>query len=93
MKVKELMERASIAETGRAIAYIKDALDEMNLESETHTKTANINVESGKRYYDLPKEAIKVLDIRCKHQNNASSLYRGVPRTIYEPETEDTDGY
>ena len=93
MKVKELMERASIAETGRAIAYIKDALDEMNLESETHVRTIRIDIESGKRFYNLPEEAVKILDIRCKHQNNASSLYKGIPRTIYEPETEDTDGY
>ena len=31
MKVKEIMERAGTHETGRAIAYIKDGLEEMNL--------------------------------------------------------------
>ena len=31
MKVKEIMERAGVVETGRAIAYIKDGLEEMNL--------------------------------------------------------------
>ena len=38
MKVQEIMERAGMDETGRAIAYIKDALEEMNLLSETHVK-------------------------------------------------------
>ena len=28
MKVQEIMERAGISQTGRAIAYIKDGLDE-----------------------------------------------------------------
>ena len=31
MKVQEIMERAGIRETGRAVAYIKDGLEEMNL--------------------------------------------------------------
>tara|TARA_R100000152_G_C6696572_1_gene126977 strand:- start:15 stop:296 length:282 start_codon:yes stop_codon:yes gene_type:complete len=93
MKVKYIMERAGIAETGRALSYIKDALDEMNLESETHTKTVRIDIENGKRFYSLPEEAVKILDIRCKHHDNASSLYKSIPRTIYEPDTEDTDGY
>ena len=29
MKVKEIMERARITQTGRAIAFIKDALNEL----------------------------------------------------------------
>ena len=29
MKVQEVMERAGMSETGRAIAYIKDALEEI----------------------------------------------------------------
>ena len=31
MKVKELMERVGVSQTGRAIAYIKDGLEEMNM--------------------------------------------------------------
>ena len=34
MKVREIMERAGLRETGRALAYIKDALEELNLISE-----------------------------------------------------------
>ena len=36
MKVQEIMERAGVTETGRAIAYIKDGLEEMNLISDTN---------------------------------------------------------
>ena len=92
MKVQEIMERTGITQTGRAIAYIKDALDEMNLLSETHTKTVRFDLEGGKRFYNLPNEAVKILDIRCKHHNNTESNYQSIPRSTYEPETEDTDG-
>ena len=64
----------------------------MNLLSETHTKTVRIDIESKKRFYNLPNEAVKILDIRCKHHNNTDNTYRSIPRSIYEPEIEDTDG-
>ena len=92
MKVQEIMERTGIAETGRALAYIKDALDEMNLLSETHIKTIRIDITANKRFYAIPNEAVKILDIRCKDHNNNSSKYQSIPRSIYEPETEDADG-
>ena len=38
------MERAGTNQTGRAIAYIKDALDEMNILSETHINTERIDI-------------------------------------------------
>ena len=54
MKVQEIMERANINETGRAIAYIKDALDEMAIESPTHTKTVRMDVVLNQRFYKIP---------------------------------------
>ena len=38
MTVKELMERAGINETGRAVAYIKDGLEEIQMLTEVPTK-------------------------------------------------------
>ena len=92
MTVEEIMERVGINSTGRAISYIKDGLDEMNLLSETHTKTVRMDINQDQRYYELPKEFVKILDIRCKHHNNESSRYESIPRSIYEPSTEDSDG-
>ena len=92
MTVQEIMERTGMNQTGRAIAYIKDALDEMNLLSETHTKRIRIDIEANKRFYAIPKEVVKILDIRCKDHQNNSSKYQSIPRSIYEPETEDSDG-
>ena len=92
MKVKEIMERVGITQTGLALAYIKDALEEINYESETHVETQRVNLKSGKRFYNIPNESIKILDVRVKDHDNEDGVYKSIPRAIYEPETEDTDG-
>ncbi len=92
MKVKEIMERAGTNQTGRAIAYIKDALEEMNYQSETHVATTRFDIHVNQRFYHLPNDMVKLLDIRCKDHNNESGLYQSIPRSLYEPDIEDTDG-
>ena len=92
MKVKELMERVGMTQTGRAIAYIKDGLDEMNMLAETHINVQRIDITADQRYYDFPADMIKVTDIRVKNHYNSKDEYRSIPRTIYKPPTEDADG-
>ena len=92
MKVRELMERVGITQTGRAIAYIKDGLDEMNITSETHVTTERIDITEDQRFYDMPMDALKIVDIRCKNHTNTKDEYRSIPRSIHPPATEDADG-
>ena len=92
MTVKELMQRVGMTGTGRALAYIKDGLEEMNMIAETHVTTERIDVNENQRFYDLPNDMIKVIDVRCKNQGNAADEYRSIPRTINPPSTEDADG-
>ena len=92
MTVKELMERVGMTETGRAIAYIKDGLDEMNMSAETHIDTERIDITTDQRYYEFPQDMLKVIDIRCKNHANGRDEYRSIPRTIFKPHTEDADG-
>ena len=92
MKVKELMERVGMTQTGRAIAYIKDGLDEINMMAETHVNVERIDISKNQRFYDMPNDAIKLIDIRCKNHDNANNEYRSIPRSIYKPATEDADG-
>ena len=91
LKVSELMERVGMVETGRAIAYIKDGLDEMNMISETHVTTARIDINKNQRFYDMPNNSIKLIDIRCKNHDNANDEYRSIPRSMHKPATEDSD--
>ena len=92
MTVNELMERVGMVETGRALAYIKDGLDEMNMMAETHVNVERIDITADQRYYTMPADAIKIIDIRCKHHENTDSKYRSIPRSIHKPPTEDEDG-
>ena len=92
MDVKKIMERVGLTETGRAIAYIEDALEELNLISETHFKTTRIDVSENKRLYNIPNEAIQIKDIRMKNHFNSKGEYRSIPRLIYKPITKDADG-
>ena len=86
------MERVGITQTGRALAYIKDGLDEMNMMAETHVNVERIDITADQRYYTMPMDAIKIIDIRCKHHNNENDKYRSIPRSIYEPLVVDEDG-
>ena len=92
MKVQEIIERAGTNQIGFAIAYIKDALDEMNILAETHVTTTRIDINKDQRFYEIPNDCLKILDIRCKHHNNADNTYRSIPRSIYEPKIVDKDG-
>ena len=94
MKVKELMERVGAVDlpTGRAIAYIKDGLEEINVISETHVETERIDITSGQRFYRFPNEMIKLLSVRCKNHLNSKDEYRQIPRLIHEPKIKDSDG-
>ena len=86
------MDRAGISDTGRAIAYIKDGLEELNMISETQVTTERINITKNQRFYNFPNDMIKILDIRCKNQLNADDEYRSIPRMIGEPVRKDADG-
>ena len=92
MKVEEVMERVGVTDTGRAVAYIKDALEEMNMISETHVTTERIDITKDQRFYNFPNDMIKILDIRCKNHLNVDNEYRSIPRMIGEPLRKDTDG-
>ena len=91
MTVQEIMERAGVTDTGRAIAYIKDGLEELNMISETHVTTERIDITKDQRFYNFPKDMIKVLDIRCKNQLNVDDEYRSIPRMIGQPLRKDAD--
>ena len=92
MKVKELMERIGTRQTGKAIAYIKDGLEEINMISETHVTTEKFDITKDQRFYNFPNDLIKTLQIRCKNHLNNKDEYRVVPRLIYEPKIVDSDG-
>ena len=91
MKVKELMERCAVNDTGRITAYIKDGLEEINLLAETHVDTERINLEANRRFYELPNNMLNIIDIRVKNHLNSKDEYRTIPRLLYPPLIKDAD--
>ena len=81
-----------MTETGRALAYIKDGLDEISMIANTHINVQRIDITEDQRYYDMPSDAMKIVDIRCKNHDNANNEYRSIPRSLFKPPTEDADG-
>lgn len=65
-QVRWLLERANISQAGHGVALVKDALREINMEIETHSRNEKIDITENKRYYEIPEEAVKVLDIKVK---------------------------
>ena len=92
MTVQQLMDRIGINETGRAIAYIKDALEDINMHTETNVKTTKLDIVKDQRFYDLPFDALQILSIRCKNQHNNNDEFRKIPRMIGEAAIEDSSG-
>ena len=92
MKIKELMERIGINQTGRAVAYIKDGLEEINMLTETHTRIERFDIAANQRFYTFPNEMVKMIDIRVKNHLNSKGEYRTIPRMIGKPIIKDADG-
>ena len=91
MTVKELMERAGTNATGRAVAYIKDGLEEINMLAETHTRVESFDITANQRFYTLPNEMVKMIDIRIKNHLNSKDEYRSIPRMIHQPTIKDAN--
>ena len=86
------MERAGTTVTGRAVAYIKDALEEIAILSPADVKVDDINIVKDQRFYTLPSDLVNLLDVRVKDHDNEDGKYRSIPRAIYEPAIVDEDG-
>ena len=89
MKVQELMERVGIQETGRAVSYIKDGLEEIEMLTEVHTTVERFDINKDQRFYTFPNEMVKMIDIRVKNHLNSKDEYRSIPRMIHQPTVKD----
>ena len=85
MTVKEIMERAGTTQTGRAIAYIKDGLDEMSQAIDDNLKSSTVDVVKGTREYALPSDMVRLSKISTK---NTDGDYVKINRITHGPVTE-----
>tara|TARA_R100000781_G_scaffold109494_2_gene74448 strand:+ start:726 stop:1007 length:282 start_codon:yes stop_codon:yes gene_type:complete len=91
MKIQQLMERVGVFETGKIIAYVKDGLEDLNMNFETHVTTEKIDMTENQRFYDIPNDVIKILEVRALNHLNSKDEYRRIPRLVNKPWIPDGD--
>ena len=91
-KIDEIMERSGMTQTGRAVAYIKDGLDEISHMVEDTVAESSVSIVADQRYYDFPAAVLKLRDLRVLNHANDEDKYRSIPRIMFEPSEEDADG-
>ena len=79
------MERAGTTQTGRALAYIKDGLDEIARCIDDNVQTTTVDFGKGTREYDFPSTMVKLRKILIK---DFEGNYRQIPRMTHGPYVE-----
>ena len=76
------MERAGTAATGRAVAYIKDGLDEIARAIDDNIQSTTIDIVASKREYSFPTTMVKLRNMFIK---NSDGNYQKIPRLTHGP--------
>ena len=58
--------------------------------TETHTKVESFDITKDQRFYKLPNEMVKMIDIRVKNHLNSKDECRTIPRMIRTKDGNDT---
>ena len=90
MRLKEIMDRTGMKETGLAVALVKDAIALIQSQVDDNVATWKTNITDGTREYPFPANLIKLKSISVKDTND--SKYKRVRRLTHSPVvSEDTD--
>jgi hypothetical protein len=92
MTLKEFMERLGRTDETKLVSQIKDGIEEMNMVSEVNIKRVRLDITKDKRYYSIPGDCTRIINIQAKNQDNQKDLYAKVPRLIGEIFEADSDG-
>ena len=90
MTVQEIMERAGTDNTTLTVAWIKDAINLIQSNSDESVATWKTNIADGTREYPFPANMIRLKTISILDNND--SKYKKIRRLINDPVVrEDTD--
>ena len=90
MRLKEIMDRTGMKESGLAVAFVKDAIALIQSQVDDNVATWKTNITDGTRDYPFPANLIKLRSISVKDRND--SKYKRIRRLAHSPiVTEDTD--
>lgn len=90
MRLKEIMDRTGMKETGLAVALVKDAISLIQSQVDDNVATWKTNITDGTREYPFPANLIKLRSVSVKDTNDKK--YKRIRRLAHSPiVTEDTD--
>ena len=90
MTVLEIMERSGTDSTTMTVAWIKDAINLIQSNSDESVATWKTNIVDEQREYPFPANMIRLKSISVKDTNDAK--YKKIMRLINDPTVrEDTD--
>jgi hypothetical protein len=92
MTLKEFMERLGRTDESKVISEMLDGVEEMHMSSEVSLKRITIDITKDQRYYDLPHDCTRMINIQAKNQDNQKDLYAKVPRLMGDIFEADADG-
>jgi len=83
MTLKELMERAGTTNQGFTIAYLKDAMREINMMIEDNVVNSRANIAKDQRFYSFPANFISLKDVMVYDSDDAK--YVKIQRVLDVP--------
>ena len=90
MRLKEIMDRTGMKETGLAVPLVKDAISLIQSQVDDNVATWKTNITDGTREYPFPANLIKLRSVSVKDTNDKK--YKRIRRLAHSPiVTEDTD--
>ena len=90
MRLKEIMDRTGMKETGLTVALVKDAIALIQSQVDDNVATWKTNITDGTREYPFPANMIKLRSISVKDTNDKK--YKKIRRLTHNPiVSEDTD--
>jgi len=87
MKLKELMERAGSTNQGYAIAYLKDAMREINMMIEDNVVASKADIVKDQRYYSFPDNFVSLKDVMIYDAEEAE--YVKIQRVLDTPNVDE----
>ena len=82
MKVSEIMERLRMTQTGLAVAYIEDGLDEIARKIDDNIQSSKVDIVGGTREYSFPDGMVRLRNVFIK---NSDGDYQQIPRLTHGP--------
>ena len=91
MTILELMERANVRDTNLAIAFIKDAITQIQSTTDISTKVEKQSLIKGVNEYSLPSDMVSLLNVSILDTSD-DNKYKKIKRIVDKPNvTEDTN--